>query len=141
MQVYELEPNADYDAVLAILLQLRPHYTHETLAQQIAKQQAQGYRVVYVKADTQVLAVAGFVVTDKLAWGRHVYIDDLVTDETHRSTGAGTFLMAWFKQFCQDHDCAQLHLDSGTQRVDAHRFYLHERFHINSFHFAITELT
>ena len=47
--------------------------------------------------ETCVLAVAGFTVGEKLAWGKHIYIDDLVTNESHRSIGVGSFLISWFK--------------------------------------------
>ena len=33
--------------------------------------------------------------------------------------------------------CAQFHLDSGVQRFDAHRFYLHKGMNISAHHFAM----
>jgi len=35
------------------------------------------------------------MVGEKLAWGKHIYIKDLVTSELYRSTGAGTLLVNW----------------------------------------------
>lgn len=123
-----------------VLLQLRPQYTEDTLLRQMLLQQADGYRVVYVEEDGNVLCVAGFVIGQKLAWGKHIYVDDLVTNEAHRSTGAGKFLIDWLKQHGREQGCQQLHLDSGVTRFDAHRFYLREGFSIASHHFAITHL-
>jgi GNAT superfamily N-acetyltransferase len=67
--------------------------------------------------------------------GRHLYVDDLVSNEGLRSQGVGHALIAWLEALARKRDCRILHLDSGTQRQDAHRFYLRERFVISSFHF------
>ncbi|KPC91164.1 GCN5 family acetyltransferase, partial [Streptomyces sp. NRRL F-6602] len=64
------------------------------------------------------------------------YVDDLVTAEAARSTGAGRELVAYLEDRARELDCRVLDLDSGTQRTDAHRFYLRERFSISAFHFG-----
>lgn len=140
MDINLLKPDERIDAVFDVMRELRPQYDRAALAEQIAKQQRNGYQVVYVQQEGQVLAVAGFVVSEKLAWRKHVYIDDLVTSEAARSTGVGRVLMDWFKNYCKANQCEQLHLDSGVQRFRAHRFYLREGFDISSHHFQITEL-
>jgi GNAT superfamily N-acetyltransferase len=54
-------------------------------------------------------------------------VDDLVTDEAHRSRGIGrTLLRPSGTTSAQDLQCDVLALDSGTQRTDAHRFYFRE---------------
>ena len=76
----------------------------------------------------------------KLAWGEHLYVDDLVTSERHRGSGAGAHLVAWLKQHARERGCKQVHLDSGVANFAAHRFYLPQGFDIASHHFAIREL-
>ena len=88
--------------------------------------------------DGRVLAVAGFRVAENLAWGRHLYVDDLVTAAAARSTGCGQELFDWLVRYAVEAGCGQLHLDSGVQRFDAHRFYLRNRMSITSHHFART---
>ncbi|WP_105258607.1 GNAT family N-acetyltransferase [Pseudoalteromonas sp. T1lg88] len=127
------------DKVLDVLLQLRPQYSRESLHVQIEKQKAQGYQLVYVISEGEVLAVAGFSMGEKLAWGKHIYIEDLVTNEAYRSKGVGTFFMNWFKSYAKKVGCTQIHLDSGVQRFPAHKFYLREGFRIASHHFSIVE--
>ena len=139
MEVRFLENNQDYEAVLTVLLQLRPSYTLATLSEQVEKQRQQGYHVVYVTSDSDILAVAGFCFCEKLAWGKAIYIDDLVTNNQYRSGGVGGFLMSWFRQYAVEKECEQIHLDSGVQRFSAHKFYLREGFHIASHHFSITD--
>jgi len=140
MQVHLLDSDSELDAVGKILLQLRSQYDLESLKLQIKAQQKSGYQLAYVKSDNTILCVAGFVVSQKLAWGKHIYIDDLVTNETQRSTGAGSFLISWFKTYAKEIGCQQLHLDSSIQKFPAHRFYLRERFNIASHHFSITAI-
>ncbi|CAG9295354.1 GNAT family N-acetyltransferase [Celerinatantimonas diazotrophica] len=141
MRVQFLEKNADYQSVLAVLLQLRPNYNLDSLSAQIEKQRAQGYQVVYVKSSEGILAVAGFNVGEKLAWGKYVYIDDLVTNSEFRSRGVGNFLINWFKAYAIANGCEQIHLDSGVQRFSAHKFYFRESFKIASHHFSIVGLS
>jgi GNAT superfamily N-acetyltransferase len=71
-----------------------------------------------------------------LAWGQFLYVYDLVVDEAERSKGYGQKLLTWLIEFAQHHNCQQLHLDSGVQRFDAHRFYLQQRMNITSHHFS-----
>lgn len=140
MEVQFLEKNADYTSVLDMLLQLRPSYNRDSLAAQVEKQQSMGYQVVYVKSKQNILAVAGFNVGEKLAWGKYIYIDDLVTHCECRSRGVGSFLIDWFKSYALENSCDQIHLDSGVQRFPAHKFYLREGFNIASHHFSIVEI-
>jgi len=82
-------------------------------------------------------AFAGWRVQEKLSVGRHVYVDDLVTDETVRSRGYGKAMLDWLKVEVKRLGCARLQLDSGTFRKDTHAFYLREGLRIEAFHFGI----
>lgn len=137
MEVQFLEKNSDYSSVLEVLLQLRPNYNLDSLSAQIDKQLLNGYQVVYVKSSEGVLAVAGFRISEKLAWGKHIYIEELVTNSDFRSRGVGKFIMNWFKAYALKNGCEQIHLDSGVQRFSAHKFYLREGFNIASHHFSM----
>jgi GNAT superfamily N-acetyltransferase len=81
------------------------------------------------------VAVAGFRVLENLAWGRFLYVDDLVTLAACRSQGYGAKLLAWLRERAAQESCAQLHLDSGIQRAGAHRFYEREGMTMSSYHF------
>jgi GNAT superfamily N-acetyltransferase len=140
MQVRIVETDAQLEAICPVLLQLRDGFDRPGLIAQVKAQQQEGYQLAYVERDGQVLCVAGFVVGRKLAWGKHIYIDDLVTDARHRSSGAGAMLINWFRSHARQLGCQQIHLDSGVQRFGAHRFYLREGFDIASHHFSVTDL-
>lgn len=133
----ELPNSEDLDAVVQVMLQLRPSYSAVALKAQIERQLQMGYHLAYVKENSDVLAVAGYVLGEKLAWGKYIYIDDLVTSEKQRSRGAGKCLLDWFKAHATEHGIQQIHLDSGVQRFAAHKFYLREGFAIASHHFSL----
>lgn len=136
MQVYLYQQSCDdWFAILRLLQQLRPEYQLSELEKQVNRQLQQGYLVAYVKEDQDMLAVAGFSISEKLGWGKHLYIDDLVANEQKRSQGAGALLMDWLKDYAKQQGCEQIHLDSGVNRFAAHKFYLRENFTISSHHF------
>ena len=141
MEVKIASSEAELRKISPVLLQLRTQYDEDSLLAQIRIQQAEGYQIAYVEKDGEVLCVAGFVMCNKLAWQKHIYVDDLVTDAAVRSTGAGKFMMDWLKNHAREHGCQQLHLDSGVQRFAAHKFYLREGFELNSHHFGIPDLS
>ncbi len=140
MNVHLATNDTDLNAIADVMLELRTTYTKASLIARMREQMEQGYRIAWVEAGAEVLCVAGFVVGLKLAWGKHVYVDDLVTAERHRSTGAGAAMIAWLKTYARELGCRELHLDSGVQRFAAHRFYLRERFNIESHHFSLKTL-
>lgn len=134
------ESDADLKRLSDVLLELRGHLETPELISRIRLQQESGYEVAFAEADGEVVSVAGFVIGSKLAWGKHMYIDDLVTSEKCRSEGVGSQLLEWLKAYAKNHGCAQVRLDSGVQRFAAHRFYLRHGFDITSHHFALMEL-
>ena len=117
--------------------QLRPHLNEADFVRRIAVLRGQGYQLLAAIVDGRPAALAGFRVLESLAWGRFVYLDDLVTDEAYRSQGYGGQLFDWLVDFCRDNGLAELHLDSGVQRFAAHRFYLRRKMDISCHHFAL----
>ena len=83
----------------------------------------------------RVIGLAVFREFENTHVGRRFYIDDLVTDESERSTGAGRALLAYLEKAARDRGCPGLDLESGTHRNRAHRFYFREGFFITAFSF------
>ncbi|WP_428311935.1 GNAT family N-acetyltransferase [Hydrocarboniphaga sp.] len=95
-----------------------------------------GGRMAVAADGERVVAVMVWRVLVNTAYRRALYVDDLVTDQTARSTGAGKALLNWASDKAIAMHCDWLTLDSGTQRHDAHRFYFRERMAVSSFHFV-----
>jgi GNAT superfamily N-acetyltransferase len=124
-------------ACFPVMVQLRPHLTAETFVERIRGQQHEGYRLVALTDDAGVVrACAGYRYLHQLSQGFVLYVDDLVTDAASRSNGHGHALMEWLVAEAKGAGCDQLHLDSGTHRHEAHRFYFRERMHIFAYHFS-----
>lgn len=124
-------------AVWPVVAQLRPHLDEDRFVGQTLRQFDQGFRATALYVDGVPRAFAGWRVLEMLAVGKHIYVDDLVTDATTRSQGLGKSLLDWLKAEAVRLGCVRLQLDSGTQRKDAHAFYLREGLRIESFHFGI----
>jgi ribosomal protein S18 acetylase RimI-like enzyme len=122
----------------AVMSQLRPHLREEDFVERVSRQRTQGYRLAYLEDAAQVRAVAGYRISETLAWGRFCYVDDLVTDSASRSQAYGRTLFDWLVARAREAGCEQFHLDSGVQRFDAHRFYFARRMSISSYHFSMS---
>lgn len=119
-----------------VMAELRPHVGREQFLPMVRAMQADGLRLACIREGGQVVAVAGYRISNNLFCGRHLYVDDLVTAETERSKGHGKALLAWLRAIAVENDCDIFHLDSGVQRKRAHQFYLRERMELSSYHFS-----
>ena len=120
-----------------VMVELRPHVEPDEFLQRVKRQEAiAGYKLAYL-ADGEVKAVAGFRISECLAWGKFLYVDDLVAKSEERSKGYGGALLDWLIEYARAENCEQFHLDSGVQRFAAHRFYLNKRMFIEGHHFGL----
>lgn len=95
----------------------------------------QGGEMCVAAVGEEVAGLAVFRVFENTHVGLRFYVDDLVTDDTRRSTGVGRTLMDWLQEEARRRGCPGLDLESGTHRTRAHRFYFREGFVIPSFSF------
>lgn len=120
-----------------VIAQLRPHVAQHEFLERVRDQQQEGYQLAFIEEENRVVAVAGFRINRSLAWGKFLYVDDLVTAGLDRSKGHGGQLMTWLEATARESLCDSFHLDSGVQRHAAHRFYFRNRMSISSHHFSI----
>lgn len=118
----------------AVHRQLRPNLPDDYCARMTAIF-ANGGRMAVVVDGEAVLAVSIWRVIENTSEGRRLYVDDLVSDDAHRSQGVGKCLLGWLEQKAVSLGCDVLALDSGVQRAGAHRFYFREGMHIPAFCF------
>ncbi len=127
---------AQIAACWEVLHALRPDVSQSEFVDRVRAQQDDGYQLVYIADGQGPVAAAGFRIGRNLAWGRFLYVDDLVTRPSARSQGHGATLLRWLHDLARAEGCAQLHLDSGAQRLDAHRFYEREGMQNTGSHFV-----
>jgi len=128
--------NDEIDACFVVMSQLRPHLVATSFLHQVRTMEGEGYRLAYIEEGAEVVCVAGYRLTTSLFMGKNLYVDDLVTAEKARSSGYGGRMMQWIRALARENDCQYLHLDSGTQRHCAHKFYFRENLAVASYHFS-----
>lgn len=135
LRVKKMETDNEIQACFRVIPELRPHLNEKEFVGKIRHLFEDGYQLAAVLSEDNVVAVAGFHLRENLAWGKFLYIDDLVTDQNQRSSGIGKMLLSWLHEEAKKNQCEQLHLDSGVQRKDAHRFYEREGMTFASHHY------
>lgn len=96
---------------------------------------AEGARITQLVDEDEVRALAVWRTYLTTYAARRMEIDDLVTAETHRSKGYGATLLQALESRARALSCKAVLLTSATKRVEAHRFYLRERYTICAFQF------
>ena len=115
--------------------QLRPHLPTNYVGR-MREVFASGADMAVCVRDDKVCGITVFRILEKTYSGRELYCDDLITDETLRSTGVGQALIAYMEKVANEFNCDCLALDSGTQRQQAHKFYFREGLTVPAFHFS-----
>ncbi len=129
--------DAEIQRCFPVMAELRPHLIEAAFVERICRQQQAGYLLAFFEEGSEIKCVAGYRFNECLAWGKYLYLDDLVTAGQFRSQGHGRRLFDWLVAQARAQGCDQFHLDSGVQRFGAHRFYLASGMDITSHHFAM----
>ena len=137
MEVLHANSDAEISACFPVVKFLRPHLEEAAFLATVRRQSAQGYQLVFIQNADAVVSAAGFRILEFLAWGKVLYVDDLITDPAQRGRGLGSTLLDWLITHARAEHCAELHLDSGYLRHAAHRLYLNKGLELSCHHFAL----
>jgi GNAT superfamily N-acetyltransferase len=137
MQPKTIQTEAEIRACFETYQHLRPHLSEGEFVAQVLRQMQSGFQIVAIEEDGRVVSAVGFRMSEYLAWGKIIYIDDLISHPDARGKGYGSTLLQYVKALAIEHGCNAVHLDSGYQRNDAHRVYLNNGFIMTSHHFAM----
>jgi ribosomal protein S18 acetylase RimI-like enzyme len=118
------ETEVEVAACFPVMVLLRPHLRDAAeLVARVARQRAEGYRILAAWRDPDPVALAGYRITENLIHGRFIYVDDLVTAEEARRGGLGAQLIDAVAAEGLAAGCKRLVLDTALDNVLAHRFY------------------
>ncbi|MDQ3179169.1 MAG: GNAT family N-acetyltransferase [Acidobacteriota bacterium] len=121
----------------AVMAELRPHISQKEFLPKVTKLiETTNFQLAYL-LDNEVKAVAGFRISEWLAGGKYLEIEDLATKSSERSKGYGGALFDWIIEYAKENDCDQVRLVSHVKRFDAHRFYLNKRMIIEAHYFSM----
>ncbi|PZE19632.1 GNAT family N-acetyltransferase [Paenibacillus xerothermodurans] len=122
-EIQELTAQDEWLEAFPVMHELRTHLDENAYLELLYKMADEGYKMFALFNDTNILAVTGVIIRTNFYDGRHVFVYDLVTYPSERSKGYGELLLTYIEQWAKEHGCEKLALDSGVQRIDAHRFY------------------
>lgn len=128
--------NDDIASCYKAMSLLRPALQAENFVSQIKTMQNEGYVLLSITEGHKVVAAAGYRIFTMLYAGKLLYIDDLVTLQSHRGKGYASALLHYLYDTARQQNCNSVQLDSGHTRTNAHRLYFKENFSINALHFS-----
>lgn len=131
-----VKTDAEIQKCFDVMSELRTHLVREDFLKTVRQMESEGFRLAYIEDDDSVVAVAGYRIYTNLFLGKNLYVDDLVTSASARSKGYGKQMLDWLRDKARMAGCRSYHLDSGTARGQAHRFYFNQGFTISSYHFS-----
>lgn len=130
------ETDAEIQDCFSVMSELRTHLKRNNFLATVRHMESEGFRLAYIEDAGEVVAVAGYRIYTNLFMGKNLYVDDLVTSANARSRGYGEQLIDWLRDKAKKSGCKAYHLDSGTARGQAHKFYFNQGFTITSYHFS-----
>jgi GNAT superfamily N-acetyltransferase len=135
MEIKSLKTHDEIAQAFDAFVELRPHLTNQHIfVAQVIEQQKEGYEMIAILKGDEVVTCIGFRMMTMLAWGKILYIDDLITKEIYRGKGYGKILLDLATKIAKDNECDQVHLDTGYGRHAAHRVYLNQGFELHCHH-------
>ncbi|MBO8173320.1 MAG: GNAT family N-acetyltransferase [Bacillaceae bacterium] len=123
MQMKELVTREEWEKAFPIMNQLRTNITCEEFLALGKDMSEQGYKLFALIDEDHIVTLAGVIVLTNFYYKKHVWVYDLVTDQTRRSKGYGEKLLQYIETWAKEQGCETVALSSGLQRRDAHRFY------------------
>jgi GNAT superfamily N-acetyltransferase len=129
--------DGDLARCFPVLRELRPQLSPDIFLATMKRMKEGGYRLAFGESAGEVVVVGGYRFCEHLARGPYSYVDDLVTTASARRRGYGAQMLAWLVETAQAAGCAELHLDSGLARVEAHAFYGKLGMRFSSKHFSL----
>lgn len=137
MKITLAKSKEDIKKCFPVIVQLRTDLKIDEFVMRVQQQQKTGYQLAFLTDKGKVISLAGFRFIENLFISKFVYIEDFITNSQNRSKGYGSQIFDWVVNYAKKNDCKELHLDSGVQRFDAHRFYLGKRMNITCHHFGL----
>jgi GNAT superfamily N-acetyltransferase len=127
----------EISACYLVMAELRPHIEPGEFLLLVKRlTEIAGFRLAYL-TDGEIKAVAGFRISEWLAGGKYLEIEDLVAKSGERSKGYGGKLFDWLVEHAKENNCQQVRLVSRLSRHDAHRFYLRKGMNLEAHYFSM----
>jgi ribosomal protein S18 acetylase RimI-like enzyme len=123
-RIVKIQSSADLEKCYPIMKELRKDLSLPDFLELYNKaHQHNSYEIIAIEKDGALLSVMGYRILYDFVHGKHLYIDDLVSSETHRSKGLGTLLIKHAEELAKEMGCRGLRLCTGIENESAKKFY------------------
>lgn len=120
-----------------VMAELRPNLLESTFVALVKHlNKINNFQLAYLY-DGEIKAVAELRISEWLANGKYLEIEDLVTKNGSRAKGYGGELFDWLVKYAKENNCNHLRLVSNVIRKDAHRFYIKKEMKLEAYYFSI----
>ncbi|MVX63140.1 GNAT family N-acetyltransferase [Clostridium chromiireducens] len=130
--IKELTEEEQWKDAFLVMKQLLTDLDKKKYLQLIKEMYKEGYKMFALFEKGKIAAVTGVIQLTNLYYGKHIWVHDLITDESKRSKGYGERLLLHIQTWGKENGCGIVALSSGFERVDAHRFYENKMAYIKS---------
>jgi len=122
-RILELTNQNQFLEAFPILNQLRTDLTEVSYLELLTQMKQNGYKLFALYREQSIIVVAGISLQVNFYNKKYVFVYDLITDAAHRSQGYGYRLLSYIDEWAKSNGAQFVALESGIQRIDAHRFY------------------
>jgi ribosomal protein S18 acetylase RimI-like enzyme len=123
-RIFTVKSYDDLERCYLTMKELRPNLSYKDyISIYEVAHKADGYEIVAIEEENQILALMGYRFLSDYVRGKHVYIDDLVTSEKVRSKGFGAELLRFAEDISRSSDCSCLRLCTGIENKLGMKFY------------------
>lgn len=137
MNIKHYDTEIEIKECFEVMKALRPKLTSvQDFAEQILRQQQSAYRILAVKENEKVVALAGYRELESLVHGKFIYVDDLVTEPESRGKNYGHHLLKEIGIIAQTKGKSAVVLDTGMANCMAQKFYYREGMIALGMHFV-----
>jgi GNAT superfamily N-acetyltransferase len=121
--IKELTEEEQWKDAFLVMKQLLTDLDEKKYLQLIKEMCKEGYKMFALFEKGKIVAATGVIQLTNLYYGKHIWVYDLITDESKRSKGYGEKLLLHVQTWGKENGCGIVALSSGFERADAHRFY------------------
>jgi ribosomal protein S18 acetylase RimI-like enzyme len=127
----------EIDDCYPLMAELRPRIQSDEFLPLVRRlAEIADFQLAYL-TDGEIKAVASFRISEWLAGGRYLEIEDLVVKSEQRSRGYGSEIFDWLVEHAKENECRQVRLVSRVSRIDTHRFYLRKGMNLEAHYFSL----
>jgi GNAT superfamily N-acetyltransferase len=123
MNIVELRTEQEYLEAYPVMHELREHLSRSDYVELITRLARTGYRLFAVRTNDRIVALAGLSIATNFAYGKHMWVYDMITVSSERSKGFGSALLTHIEKLARREDCNLIAFSSAAWCEEEHRFY------------------